>query len=392
MIKNITFVTSYFAPAWSYGGPPRVLYILAKELVKQRKTVNAITTDALDKKRNEILRENLDGVEVCRFKTISNALAYRLKIFIAPQVLENVKKILDQSDVVLFSDVRQFINWQIYGYLVKKEIPYGIFAFGTIPYGIGFKVIIKKIFDKWWVKDFMQKASFRFAQTKHEQEMYHEFFNIPSSETQLLSLPVEKEKYKIDKKGLWKFGKRWNIKDNDKVLLFVGRLHYLKGVDILIKAVMPLLEKDKHLKLLIVGRDDGEKSNLQKMVPPILDRQIIFTGPLYGEEVLIAYKTATCFIFTPRHYEETSLACLEALNCGIPVIVTQEADIPYLDNYKAGLVVKNEVGIIRKSILEILKKINKDGEKIQKQAKKLIQDHYLAKTVVDQLLSFLEAK
>ena len=40
MIKKITIVTPYFAPAWSYGGPPRVLYTLARELVRNRININ----------------------------------------------------------------------------------------------------------------------------------------------------------------------------------------------------------------------------------------------------------------------------------------------------------------------------------------------------------------
>ncbi|MEM4270770.1 MAG: hypothetical protein QXO70_01595, partial [Candidatus Pacearchaeota archaeon] len=166
-VKNIIFVTPYFAPAWSYGGPPKVLYILARELRRKGKEVKVITTDALDAKRNNCLREDFEGVQVFRFKTVSNTLAYKFKIFIVPNFLERVKKILEEGEIILFSEIRSIINWQIYPYLVKRKIPYGIFAFGTIPYGCGLKAFIKKIFDKWWVKDFVKRASFYFAQTEH---------------------------------------------------------------------------------------------------------------------------------------------------------------------------------------------------------------------------------
>lgn len=392
MVKNITFVSQYFAPAWAYGGPPKVFYLLAKELIKKEKNVRVITSDALNNKRNDLLFEKMDGIEVYRFKTISNLLAYKLKIFAVPNILDKVKKILDHSDIVLFSDLRVILNWQLYGYLLKKDIPYGIFPFGEIPYGSGLKAAIKKIFDGWWTRNFVKKASFRFAQTEHEREMFRQFFNIPLARTQLLPLPVEEKQHVTDVNLLKSFRSRWNIDEDDKVLLFLGRLHYLKGVDILIRAVEPLLKNDKRLKLLIVGRNDGEENNLRLLVSADLNKQIIFTGPLYEKDAFCAYNISSCFVFTPRHYEETSLAALEALSLGIPVLTIYEADIPFLEKYRAGLVVKNDVFTIRQSIIEMLNKITKDKKAIHVQTKKLIKDYFLAEKIAKKLLNYLDAK
>jgi len=389
MVQNIVIITQYFAPAWSYGGPPRVLYTLAKELVKQGKNVMVITSDALDERRNPILKERFDGIEVYRFKTFSNSLAYRMKVFIVPRILRQAKNNLDKADFVFFSDTRSIMNWQLYPYVAKNKIPYGIFAFGTIPYGFGAKTFIKKMLDRWWVTDFIKRASFRFAQTEHEQAMYRKFFGLKLSETQLVPLPLERKEYPIDRKELARFKKSWNIKNDDKVLLFVGRLHYLKGVDILIKAVEPLLEKDKRLILLIVGRDDGEEENLRRLTDNRVDNQIIFTGPLYDEKVAYAYSLASCFVFTPRFYEETSSAALEALSFGVPVITTKEAKIPFLEQYRAGFVIENNQAKIRDAITVMLGKIKSEKKEIKKQAISLANEKFLCQTVVNQLLSFI---
>lgn len=389
---RITFVTPYFAPAWSYGGPPRVLYLFAVELIRLGHTVTVITTDALNQNRNLYSFERLENISVYRFHTISNYLAFKQKIFYVPDLLHKTKEIISKSDIVLFSDLRTILNWQIYSFLNSKKIPYGLFPFGQIPYDNGFKSIIKRLFDLLWVRDFVNKATWRFAQTPHEQEMYGEFFDIPVAHTHLLHLPISTKKRMPSDKEITEFRKKLKIQKSDKLLLFVGRLHYLKGADILIHSVIPLLKKDKRLKLLIVGRDDGHENFLKSLVPKGLQAQIIFTGPLYGSEVEKVYYLASCFIITPRFYEETSTAALEALSYGVPVVTTHEASIPFLERYKAGKIVKNDVNQIRWAISYCLNEIKFHNEQIKIETKKLIQDHFTQKNVSKKLISFLFSK
>ena len=230
MIKNITLVTQYFAPAWSYGGPPRALFTLARQLINQGIKIKVITTDVLDENRNTILNETLDGIEIIRFKTISNYLAYKLKLIVTLKLWEKSKEIILQSDFVLFSDIRAIINWQLYSLVYNAKIPYGIFAFGEIPYEEGIKAQVKKIMDIFWVKDFVKKATYRFSQTVHEQTMFNVYFGIPIKDTQLLPLPIDFDQQQIDEDLFYKYKKKWGINSDDQVILFVGRLHYLKGI------------------------------------------------------------------------------------------------------------------------------------------------------------------
>ena len=389
MVKNIVIISQYFAPAWSYGGPPRVLYVFARELIKLGIHVNVITTDVLDEKRNTILQEMMDGIKITRFRTISNYLAYKAKLMIVLDVYSNSKEIIQHADCVLFSDVRTMINWQLFSLVYNLKIPYGIFAFGEIPHGEGYKAQLKKIIDKLWVKSFIKKASFRFSQTEHEQKMFFDYFGIPLSNTQLLPLPVELKQQKVGQKLLEYNKKKWGIDDNDKVILYVGRLHVLKGIDLLISAIAPLLQDDPHLKLLIVGRDDGEESNLRNFPGTQMKKQIIFTGPLYEKDVDGVYNIASCFVITPRFYEETSSAALEALSFGVPVIITKQAEIPFLEEYKAGNVIDNNPKMIQKAIIELLRRIKKDEVQIKANSRKLISDKFSAPIVTRKLLSII---
>lgn len=375
---HIVIVTPYYAPAWGYGGPPKVLSVLAANFVKSGNSVSVITTDALGSRRNTRFRETIDGVAVHRFPTISNSLAYGYKIFYVPNLLAKSRPILDQADCVLFSDVRSLLNWQLFGYVIKKRIRFGIFAFGQIPYDVGVKVFIKKCFDLLWVRRFMTGATWCFAQTEHERHMYRKYFHVSKFKTHILLLPV---------KIPMNVPRKTKIYAKEKVILFVGRFQILKGVDILIKSCVPLLRADSTLKLVLIGRNDGSEAYFRSLVPPDLKHSILFPGAVYGRELTLWYRSASCFAITPRYYEETSTAALEALTYGCPVVTVPESDIPFLTKYKAGLVIQNSVPVIRRAIRYVIKRRNE----IQLHTSQLIRDHYEVGVVTDQLLQLLRS-
>jgi glycosyltransferase involved in cell wall biosynthesis len=66
---------------------------------------------------------------------------------------------------------------------------------------------------------------------------------------------------------------------------------------------------------------------------------VLFAGPLFGSDVVPAYVDADLFALTPRVYEETSLAGLEACFCGTQVLVTEQAETPHLVGAGAGFCV-----------------------------------------------------
>jgi len=380
---HIVIVSPYYAPAWTYGGPPKVLSAFAKEFIRKGHTVSVITTDALDERRNPVLYEEHKNIRIYRFKLFSNILAYKTKFFYVPDLFRQTKHILDTADCVLFSDVRSILSWQIFDYLSKKGIRYGVFAFGQIPHGSGWKSWIKKVFDALWVRRFITNASWCFAQTKHEQDMFHLYFHKKLSDIYLSLLPIDR----LRKQGGSSIHfSQYGINKQDFVVLFVGRFHILKGVDTLLKACIPLLYKNSKVKLVLIGRDDGILDDLRRMVPDDLKKSILFPGAVYGNTVSLWYKRAQCFAFTPRFYEETSTAALEALSYGCPVVTVPQSDIPFLMEYNAGVIVPNTIPAIRKAVWDVCI----HSTMMEPNAQKLITDHYNAKKVASRLLSILQ--
>jgi glycosyltransferase involved in cell wall biosynthesis len=257
---KIVVVTPYFAPAWSYGGPPRVLFTLCKELVRRGHTVTVLTTDSLGSIRAKKLEERTRGVVVRRFRTISNWLAYKMKIFYVPRFGAQVAPFISSADFVLCSDTRSLLNLQISESLHRLRIPYAVFPYGQVPYDAAVKAVFKQVLDSIWVRRFFLKASLIFAQTDHERKIVHHHFDLSLKNVKILPLPIEKN---IQDRNRVNFRKKYAIPAHAKIVLFVGRFHRLKGLEFLVSIFKSLWEKDKNIFLVLIGRDDGYLAHLK---------------------------------------------------------------------------------------------------------------------------------
>ncbi|MFC1971476.1 glycosyltransferase [Chloroflexota bacterium] len=117
--------------------------------------------------------------------------------------------------------------------------------------------------------------------------------------------------------------------DDNKIILFVGRIEPLKGVAQLLKA-MPYLQEIQGLRLVIIGGDEysqQEMERLQKLSHDLhIEDSVTFRGLLKHEQLPYFYSAADACI-VPSYYESFGLVALESLACGTPVVAT---DVGYL--------------------------------------------------------------
>lgn len=124
-------------------------------------------------------------------------------------------------------------------------------------------------------------------------------------------------------------------------ILAVGRLSYEKGHDILLSAFSKFIHQFPQWRLVIVG--DGELRNKLKQfaVNLNIDKYIIWGGMQL--DIFSYYNAATIFVM-PSRYEGTPNALLEAMGCGLPVIVSNASSgiLQFVKNEETGLVVPVE--------------------------------------------------
>ena len=115
----------------------------------------------------------------------------------------------------------------------------------------------------------------------------------------------------------------------EKVVLFVGRIEPLKGVDLLMNAFASLPAKDG-TKLVIIGGDE-ERDDEIDLLSRLSDRlevqnRVVFLGAV-NHELMPYYYNAADVCVVPSHYESFGLVALESLACGTPVVATDVGDL-----------------------------------------------------------------
>lgn len=116
-----------------------------------------------------------------------------------------------------------------------------------------------------------------------------------------------------------------------RTILFLGRIDPKKGSSELLYAwqllVANLSPADWRLQVTGWGNSDYVATMRRLATTLDLDTSVTFTGPLYGEEKALAFRTATGFIL-PSFSEGLPMAVLEAWSYGLPVLMTRECNLP----------------------------------------------------------------
>jgi len=151
----------------------------------------------------------------------------------------------------------------------------------------------------------------------------------------------------------------------DKIILFVGRVEPLKGIDVLIYALKIYLSRNPHspIKLLIVGGDSNNNLQTNKELHRLKQlEKTLKISPVVGyisqrpQHELPYYYNAAEVLLMPSHYESFGLTALEAMACGITVITTDTSGISGLidEEFKDLIISANNPLLLAKQIEIVL--------------------------------------
>lgn len=121
----------------------------------------------------------------------------------------------------------------------------------------------------------------------------------------------------------------YGIADDEILILFIGHLEPFKGVFELITAFNEVNKSDSKTKLMLIG-EGQQKQEVQKEISRFsLDDSVIFTGKVSPETIERYYQMADIFTL-PSYTEGLPLVVIEAMACGLPVVVSTVGGIPEL--------------------------------------------------------------
>jgi len=141
---------------------------------------------------------------------------------------------------------------------------------------------------------------------------------------------------------------------DDPYVLFLGRLHAQKGLDILAPAFAKVLETIPRARLVVAGPDYGARQAFIGQINRLgVSSRVHVVGPLFDEQKYAAYVDAACFCL-PSRQEGFSVAILEALACGCPAVISTSCHFEDVEKYGAGRVVDSQASSYVDSLQEFL--------------------------------------
>lgn len=159
------------------------------------------------------------------------------------------------------------------------------------------------------------------AFTTHEKEALVNYYGATSDQVSVIPCGVDLELFK----PIEQFEARSHLDfDARPIILFVGRIEPLKGVDLLCKTVAMM--KDLGSPRVVVIGGEAERTEMDRLYDLVQDldvgSQVEFVGPVPHRELPLYYNAADV-VAIPSYYESFGLVAVEALACGTPVIASR---------------------------------------------------------------------
>ena len=141
-----------------------------------------------------------------------------------------------------------------------------------------------------------------------------------------------------------------------RIVLFLGRVHLKKGLQLLAPAFAKLHKLMPDTALVIAGpfEEPGYKRVLEaNFASEGIAETVLFTGLLTGKDRLAALAAADLFVL-PSHSEGLPIALLEAMACNLPVVATEQCNMPEIAESGAGRIVKRTAEDLVHAIIDLL--------------------------------------
>lgn len=373
---KILFLSDSFPPG-SSGGAEIVAHDLAKELLKKGHEIFVITATREKSKKKKI---KFDGLVVYRIYSNYHPRWRAWLSLYNSQTISKVANIIKEirPDIVHAHNIHQHLSY--YCLKIAKRYARAVFltAHDVMLFNYG-KLMPKNGNDIYRVSAWDQIKGarkrynpFRDIIIRHYLKYTDKIFAVSNSLKKLLRINgiknvetiyngIDINDWKIDLDKVRKFKEKYNLQ-NKKVIFFSGRLSDAKGGDQVLKAVALVGKEMKNTVLLVAGKKNRYVEKMEKLIKELnLEKNVIFTGWLKGDELKAAYSGADIFVSPSLCFEAFGMTNLEAMACKKPVVSSYFGGPKevVIDGKTGYLVNPNNVGLMARKIIDLLKDLEK---------------------------------
>ncbi len=265
--------------------------------------------------------------------------SYRYSPHLVPWLMENASR----YDCLIVNGLWQFHGLAVRQAALRLGVPYFVYTHGMLdPWfkrAFPLKHLKKLLYWHWNERRILRDAAAVCFTSEEERRLArHSFGCYHASEVVVnygTSVPAGDPDTQREM-----FLSRWPHLREQRLLLFLSRIHAKKGCDLLLEAFARAVATDPSLHLVMAGPDQtGWQAKLEAQAQKLgIAEHITWTGMLSGEMKWGAFRAAEAFAL-PSHQENFGIAVAEALACGVPVLISDKVNIwREIEQSGAGLV------------------------------------------------------
>jgi glycosyltransferase involved in cell wall biosynthesis len=360
---RILFTVHGYKPAYRIGGPILSVSALAEALVRKGHSVTVFTTNCNMSEELDVpvdCPHLVEGVEVWYFRRqellkkmvpfipyLSKSMGY----LYAPAMTNQLHRTVPSMDLVhthlpfiypTFAAARA-------ARLHNKPLFYhqrGVFD----PARLSFRSLKKRVFLNLVEKPILKSATTLVALTEAEVESYR--LLCPSTLCRVIPNGIDVEQYRGEPSNPTIL----NLRPETTVILFLGRLHPIKGADKLMEAFIRVCRQFSDIVLVMAGPDEFTIENKFHAIvaQSNLQNRIVFPGMVTGElkQNLLARADLFCL---PSDAEGFSMAVLESLASGTAVMISPGCHFPEVEKAGVGKVVDAEPEVMARAMIDLIR-------------------------------------
>lgn len=320
-MKILHYIPTY-APAWNWGGPVRSVSSLCEELVRRGHDVSVLTTDAglrpddIPARGTEVLR---NGVKVVYYPRVPG---FGIK---SPGLEKAVHKRAGEFDLVHVTAIWQRTGPAACAAARRAGVPYVISPRGALgPYSWHRGALKKIAYYLLRERAGLQAAAgFHYTSAMEAEECERFRFGRPSC---VVPNGVDPGDWHQDAGAGRSWRDRHGICQDETVLLYAGRLHHKKGLELL-PAALARLSGPSWRMVFIGPDDDGTKERLEKAFGKAnLEDRVLFLPAVMPTELRAAYSGANTFLL-PSLHENFGNVAVEAAACGCWILAADTVGV-----------------------------------------------------------------
>lgn len=362
MAVRVLHVSSYFAPAFAYGGPPRTILGLCAALREAGVEVTVFTTTANGGQDLPASFDEGSSLEGIRVRYFPRSMPRRF--FGVSGMREALKRELASFDLVHVHGIWNVPGWLAIDACRRQGVSYVVSPRGMLDAGsLAHHRMRKEIFYRLRERRNLQGASFLHATSPQEAESLRRLHIGP----EVVVVPNGVHEPRPHKTA--DFRARHHLPTNARLISFLGRLHPTKRLDLLVDAFRKVRGAVPDSFLVLAGRPDGiDPRDLG------LGERGLWLGELEDAEKWELLRESGVLVMCSDS-ESFGLSVLEALSVGVPVVVTRTCPWEEVEARGCGFWVGQDADSVAEGIQRILKDEAR-ARRMSESARALVAERY----------------